>query len=246
MTSAPTAKHIVNQKKESLRVDAKVKPKRRANKEVLAKRDYEQCVGPAITPKKLEKVGPSATIRKRRPEKLPLAYCSSYVIQLTKLDNELSKDEVAIDKEVIRFVMANLKQGVEVKMNVINICSFILNDLERKRDIVIPRRLFMSCDQSVFLAGSSSTNITGFLSVEKFSKGVNYRWFLYIGAVGIGVVSDLDLDFLRDLFGGVSSDCFRDRILLVCGLPPYTLFAFPSLAIDIECLELVVWVLDKC
>jgi len=56
----------------------------------LDEKDGEKRVGAAITSEKLEEVGPSAAMRKRRPEKLPLAYCSSYVIRLTKLDNQLS------------------------------------------------------------------------------------------------------------------------------------------------------------
>ncbi|KAJ8423748.1 hypothetical protein Cgig2_031338 [Carnegiea gigantea] len=39
---------------------------------------------------KLEKVGPLDAMKKRQPQNLHLAYCSPYVIRLTKLDSELS------------------------------------------------------------------------------------------------------------------------------------------------------------
>ena len=53
------------------------------------------------------------------------------------------------DKEATKFSMETLKLGEEVEMNVINIWSCILNDLEKKRDLTTPSSLFMLCDQSV-------------------------------------------------------------------------------------------------
>ena len=104
MTSGPATKHAVEYKNAGLRADseqkatngskpkltAKTSLESKVTKEVLAEKIVEKHVGAAITPEKSEEVGPSALIRKRRPEKLPLAYCSSYVIRLTKLDNQLS------------------------------------------------------------------------------------------------------------------------------------------------------------
>ncbi|KAJ8431651.1 hypothetical protein Cgig2_024123 [Carnegiea gigantea] len=40
------------------------------------------------------------TSSKRQPKNLPLSYCSLYVIKLTKLDSELSQDELAISEYV--------------------------------------------------------------------------------------------------------------------------------------------------
>ena len=39
---------------------------------------------------KLENVGSLDAVKKQHPQNLPLAYCLSYMIQLTKLDSELS------------------------------------------------------------------------------------------------------------------------------------------------------------
>ena len=50
------------------------------------------------------------------------------------------------DKEATRFVISTLQRGEEIEMN----------DLERKRDLTTPSRLFMSCDQSV---GDSRSNL---------------------------------------------------------------------------------------
>ncbi|KAJ8420015.1 hypothetical protein Cgig2_020041 [Carnegiea gigantea] len=131
------------------------KPK--LTKEVLPEKDHEKCVGAARTPKKLEEVGPSGALRKRQPENLPLAYYSPYVILLTKLNSELSQDELVISEyEATRVSMAILKVREEVEMNVINIWSSILNDRERKRDLTTPNRLFMSGDQSVSASQSTS------------------------------------------------------------------------------------------
>ena len=44
----------------------------------------------------MEEVGPLDALKKRQPKNLPLAYYSSYVIRLTKLDSELSQDEMTI------------------------------------------------------------------------------------------------------------------------------------------------------
>ena len=52
----------------------------------------------SITPGNVEEVGSLAGMRKRQPEKLPIAYCLSYSIRLTKLDDKLSEDEVLISK----------------------------------------------------------------------------------------------------------------------------------------------------
>ncbi|KAJ8425599.1 hypothetical protein Cgig2_008577 [Carnegiea gigantea] len=52
------------------------------------------------------------------------------------------------DKEATRFVMASLKLGGEAEINVINIWSCVLNNLERKWDVAAPSILSMSCDQS--------------------------------------------------------------------------------------------------
>ncbi|KAJ8445638.1 hypothetical protein Cgig2_018579 [Carnegiea gigantea] len=132
-------------------------------KEVPPKKHDEKHLGAARTLEKLEE-----------PENLPLAYCSPYVIRLTKLDNELSQDKMTIseyvfgkakdvddceslfdgcgDKEITRVSMATLKLGEQLKMNVINIWSRILNDRERKSDLATPSRFFMSCDQSFFFS----------------------------------------------------------------------------------------------
>jgi len=48
----------------------------------------------------LEEVSPLDALRKQQPKNLPLAYCSPYVIRLTKLDNELPLDELAKSKYV--------------------------------------------------------------------------------------------------------------------------------------------------
>ena len=118
MTSAPATKQTIEQKKESpttdseqkitngskLKVTAKIKPNPKVNKEFLAEKDDEKSVGVAITLEKLEEVGPSAAMRKRQLEKLPLAYHSSYVIRLTKLDNELFEDEVVLSEYVFGYV----------------------------------------------------------------------------------------------------------------------------------------------
>ncbi|KAJ8425103.1 LOW QUALITY PROTEIN: hypothetical protein Cgig2_032216 [Carnegiea gigantea] len=117
------------------------KPK--STKEMFPKKDDEKLVGSARTPERLEEVSLSDTLRKQQPKNIPLAYCSPYVIRLTKLDNELSQDELAIseyvfgkvkdvddseplfdeygDKEATGISMATLKPGEEVEMNVINI-----------------------------------------------------------------------------------------------------------------------------
>ncbi|KAJ8426827.1 LOW QUALITY PROTEIN: hypothetical protein Cgig2_022608 [Carnegiea gigantea] len=114
---------------------------------------------------------PLDALKKRQPENLPLAYCSSYVIRLTKLDSKFSQDELTIskyvfskvedmdnsellfdgydDKKTTRASMVTLRPGERVEMNSINIWSSILNGQGRKRDLASPSRLFMSCDQSV-------------------------------------------------------------------------------------------------
>ncbi|KAJ8429341.1 hypothetical protein Cgig2_002962 [Carnegiea gigantea] len=78
------------------KVTPKTKPKPHAKKVVLAEKDYE---------KHLEEVDRSAAMRKRQPEKLPLLYYSPYAIRLTKLDNELSEDEVVISE----YIFCNVK-----------------------------------------------------------------------------------------------------------------------------------------
>ncbi|KAJ8425638.1 hypothetical protein Cgig2_024293 [Carnegiea gigantea] len=155
------------------------KPK--LTKEVLPEKDDEKRVGVARTPERLEEVGSTDALRKRQPDNLPLAYCSQYVIWLTKLGSELSQDELVIseyvfskvedvgdneplfdgcsDKEANRVSMATLKLGEEVEMNVINIWSSILNERDKKRDLATPSKLFMSCDENVSASQSSYCSI---------------------------------------------------------------------------------------
>ncbi|KAJ8420795.1 hypothetical protein Cgig2_016838 [Carnegiea gigantea] len=117
------------------------KPK--LTKEVLLQKDHDRRVGTTRTLENSKEVGLSDALKKRQPENLPLAYCSLYVIRLTKLDIELSQDELVIseyvfgkvkdvddseplfdgcgDQEATRISMATLKPGEEVKINVINI-----------------------------------------------------------------------------------------------------------------------------
>ncbi|KAJ8445777.1 LOW QUALITY PROTEIN: hypothetical protein Cgig2_000957 [Carnegiea gigantea] len=153
ITSALASEYAVEQRKKVLglmkatdgrksKVIPKTKPEPKAKKEVLAEKDDETCVGAAITPESWKKS--FSCSKEGTAEKLPLAYCSSYVIWLTKLDNKLSEDEVVISEYVFGnvedvderrqpdFVMAALKPGEEVEMNMINIWSCILNDLDRK------------------------------------------------------------------------------------------------------------------
>ncbi|KAJ8419971.1 hypothetical protein Cgig2_015294 [Carnegiea gigantea] len=128
------------------------KPK--LTKEVLPEKYDEKRLGDIRTPKKLEEVGPSDAFKKRQPENLPLAHYLSYVIWLTKLDSELSYDELTIskyvfskvqdvddseplfdgcgDKEATRASMVTLRPGEQLEMNVINIWSTILNDQRAK------------------------------------------------------------------------------------------------------------------
>ena len=114
MTSSLATKKVVEQKKERLRADSeqkatdgskpkvtkKTKPKPKAKKKVLVEKDDEKYVGATIPSKKLEEVRPLAVMRKQKPEKLPLAYYSSYAFQLTKLDNEMSDDKMVISEYV--------------------------------------------------------------------------------------------------------------------------------------------------
>jgi len=67
-------------------------------KEVLPKKHDQKHLGAARTPEKLEELGPLATLKKLQPKNLPPAYCSPYVIWLTKLDSELSQDELTISE----------------------------------------------------------------------------------------------------------------------------------------------------
>ncbi|KAJ8424152.1 hypothetical protein Cgig2_001614 [Carnegiea gigantea] len=116
--------------------------------------DGDQQATDSNKPKLTKEVLPEKDDEKRL-ENLSLACCSSYVIRLTKLDRELSQDELVISEYVFGKVkdetttvcMANLKPGAEVEMNVINIWSNTLNDRERKRDLATPSRLFMSLTQ---------------------------------------------------------------------------------------------------
>ncbi|KAJ8420075.1 LOW QUALITY PROTEIN: hypothetical protein Cgig2_023139 [Carnegiea gigantea] len=161
-------------------------------KEVLFEKDDEKHVGAVRTPEKLEEVGPSDALRKQQPENLPLAYCSLYVIQLTKLDNELSQDELVIseyvfgkdvddrqpsfdgcnNKEAARVSMAILNPGEEVEMSVINIWPNILNNRERKWDLATPSKLFMSYDQSV--SASQSTYCSIIIALMIITKILSY------------------------------------------------------------------------
>ncbi|KAJ8420213.1 hypothetical protein Cgig2_033076 [Carnegiea gigantea] len=103
----------------------------------------KQALGAARTPEKLAEVGPSGALKKQQPENLSLAYCSSYVIRLTKLNNELSQDKLTIseyvfgkvedvanseplfdscgDKEATGVSMVTLRPGEQLKKNVIDI-----------------------------------------------------------------------------------------------------------------------------
>ncbi|KAJ8422302.1 hypothetical protein Cgig2_014527 [Carnegiea gigantea] len=105
-------------------------------KEVLPEKDDVKCVGAARTPEKSEE---------RQPENLPLAYYSPYVIWLTKLGSELSQYELLTSEYVFGKVE--------------DVDDTILNYLERKRDLTIPSRLFMSCDQSVSSSQSTCSSI---------------------------------------------------------------------------------------
>ncbi|KAJ8435635.1 hypothetical protein Cgig2_000301 [Carnegiea gigantea] len=104
MVIAPTAKQVVEQKKGSPRAygeqQALDSSKPKLAKEVLLEKDHEKRVGAARTPEKSEEVGPLDALRKRPSENLPLAYCSPYVIRLTKLDSKLSQDELVISEYV--------------------------------------------------------------------------------------------------------------------------------------------------
>ncbi|KAJ8431997.1 hypothetical protein Cgig2_005926 [Carnegiea gigantea] len=151
-----TGLKLVEQNKGSPRAFDK-KPK--LTKEVLPEKHDEKHLGAVRTPEKLED-----------PNNLPLTCCSPYVIRLTKLNSELSQDKLTIseyifdkakieplldgcgDKEATGVPMATLKPGEQLQMNVINIWSNILNDRERKRDLVTPSRFSMSWDQSFFFS----------------------------------------------------------------------------------------------
>ncbi|KAJ8423413.1 LOW QUALITY PROTEIN: hypothetical protein Cgig2_020950 [Carnegiea gigantea] len=161
------------------------KPK--LTKKVVPKKHDEKRLGAAITLEKLEEVGPSDVLKKLQLENLALAYCSPYVIWLTKLDNELSQDDLTIseyvfnkvedvddseplfdscdDKEATRTSMLTLKPGEQLEMNVTNIWSSILNDWERKSDLSTPSRFFMSCDQSANASHSTYCSIITALAI---------------------------------------------------------------------------------
>ncbi|KAJ8425639.1 hypothetical protein Cgig2_024294 [Carnegiea gigantea] len=162
--------------------------------EVLPEKDDEKRVGVVRTPERLDEVGPSDALRKREPDNLLLAYCSPYVIRLTKLDSELSQDELVIfeyvfgkvedvgdseplfdgcsDNEANTISMATLKPGEEVKTNVIDIWSSILNEREKKRDLATSSKLFMSCDENVSCSQSSYCSIINALVV--ITKTLSY------------------------------------------------------------------------
>ncbi|KAJ8433425.1 hypothetical protein Cgig2_024761 [Carnegiea gigantea] len=141
MTSAPAAKHTVKQKKESLRADgeqkaidgsnakliAKTRLKPEANEEILAKKDNKKHVGASTTPKKSEKVDPSAIMRKRRPKKLRLVYHSPYVIRLTN-QNPLQSFEES-EPELKELEVSEIKKA-ENNVNVSNFATTI--DKEEK------------------------------------------------------------------------------------------------------------------
>ncbi|KAJ8429512.1 hypothetical protein Cgig2_016244 [Carnegiea gigantea] len=104
-------KQTVEQKKGSPRAYSEQKAadcrKPKLTKEVLAEKDNEKRVGVGDAP------------RKRQSENIPLVYFFLYVIRLTKLDSELSQDELVIsneplfdgcsDKEATKVPMATLK-----------------------------------------------------------------------------------------------------------------------------------------
>ncbi|KAJ8434778.1 LOW QUALITY PROTEIN: hypothetical protein Cgig2_003106 [Carnegiea gigantea] len=149
MIIASTIKQAVEQQKGSPRAyrkrQAPYSNKPKLTKEVLPKKDHEK------------------------------PYCFPYVIWLTKLDGELSRDELLIskyifgkvedvddscsDKEATRASTATLKPGEELEMDVINIWSSILNDRERKRDLATTSGLFMLCDQRVSASHSTYYSI---------------------------------------------------------------------------------------
>ncbi|KAJ8420164.1 hypothetical protein Cgig2_006922 [Carnegiea gigantea] len=130
---------------------------------------------------KLKNVGSLDAVKKQQPQNLPSTYCSSYVIGLTKLNSELSQDELTISEYVFgkvedvddseplfdscgnkvatRASMVTLRLGEQLEVNVINIWSNILNDRKRKRDLASPSRLFMSCDQSISASRSTYYSI---------------------------------------------------------------------------------------
>ncbi|KAJ8429603.1 hypothetical protein Cgig2_008833 [Carnegiea gigantea] len=138
MIITPSAKQVVEQKKGSPRAYSEQQAPD-SSKPKLTKEDHEKRVGATRTPEKSEEVGPSDALRKRQSENLPLAYYSPYVIWLTKLDSELSPDELVIfenvfgkvedvddsNKEATKVSMATIKPGEEVEINVINLWSSI-------------------------------------------------------------------------------------------------------------------------
>ncbi|KAJ8421698.1 hypothetical protein Cgig2_002595 [Carnegiea gigantea] len=77
--------------------------------------------------------------------------CSVLLAILTKLDSELSQDELTIYEYVFgkvkdvddRASVVTLRPGEQLEVNVINIWSNILNNRETKRDLASPSRLFI-------------------------------------------------------------------------------------------------------
>ncbi|KAJ8421446.1 hypothetical protein Cgig2_013880 [Carnegiea gigantea] len=65
---------------------------------VLPEKYDKKHLAAARTPKKLEEVGSSYPLKKCQPKNLPTTYYSPHVIWLTKLDSELSQDELAISE----------------------------------------------------------------------------------------------------------------------------------------------------
>ncbi|KAJ8427308.1 hypothetical protein Cgig2_032957 [Carnegiea gigantea] len=141
MTIAPTARQPVEQNKGSPR----------ASSEQVATDSRNPKLTKAVQPEKHDEKHLSAA---RNPEKV----VGRRAIRCTEKADELTISEYVFgkvedvddsDKEVTRASIATLKPGGQLKMNVINIWSNILNDWERKRDLATLRRFFMSGDQSV-------------------------------------------------------------------------------------------------
>ena len=126
MMSVLAVKQAVEQKRESARVQGEQKPTNgskykvppetklepKVNKEVQAEKDDKKDITAHVTTAKFEEVGPSAGIKKRQPEKLPLAHYSPYVVQLMTLDDKLSEDEVFISEYLFSNVEDVIKGNI--------------------------------------------------------------------------------------------------------------------------------------
>ncbi|KAJ8420956.1 hypothetical protein Cgig2_025810 [Carnegiea gigantea] len=126
----------VEQKKGSPRAydeqEATDSRKPKLTKEVVPKKNNEKHLGAARTPEKLKEASPLDALKKRQTKKLPLAYCSPYVIRLTKLDGELSQEELTISEHVFRKV-----KDVDDNESLFDGCS----DKEAIRDSMVTLKL---------------------------------------------------------------------------------------------------------